>query len=160
MRVRWLVVPVLALAACSPATKTAEPPPDFPDLNDFTAVNPNDPRTTLPSFHTPDQVSCVVDFGSRQSIVCSGSAIGLPDGVAGTGCPVVRKADGAADDAPYTFERANHDCASSRAMPLAPGEKVVGKNGTCAIGDDGLVACIDSDEKHGFVLKSSGSSVF
>ncbi|MET0474978.1 MAG: hypothetical protein ABW001_10100 [Mycobacterium sp.] len=156
----WIAVLMFALVACSPTSKTAAPPPNFPNLDDFTAVNPNDPSSTLPSFHTPDQISCVVDFGSQQSIVCSGDLSGLPDGVAGTGCPVVRKAEGAADDTPYTFERADHECATSRAMPVPAGQKVVGKNGTCGVGDDGLVACIDADNKHGFVLKSSGSWVF
>lgn len=159
MRVRWLAVPVLALAACSPAPKSAQPPDGFPDLNSFTAVNPDDPRSTLPSFHTPDQIGCVVDFGSQQSIVCSGSSIGLPQGVTGTGCPVIRRADGAADDAPYTFERAKRECETSRAMPVPAGQKVVGKNGTCAVGDD-MVACIDADDKHGFVLKPSDSWAF
>jgi hypothetical protein len=45
-------------------------------------------------------------------------------------------------------------------MPLAAGKKFVGKNGTCAVGDGGLVACIDADNKHGFVLQPSGSWVF
>ena len=37
---------------------------------------------------------------------------------------------------------------------------VVGKNGTCVIGDDQLVACIDADNRHDFVLKPSGSWAF
>lgn len=158
MRVALSLI-ALVLVGCSPTPTAAAPPSYFPNLDDFTAVNSSDPRSTLPSFHTPDQISCVVDSGPRQSIVCSGTAIGLPKEVAGTGCPVVRKADDAQGDAPYTIERAVHQCAPSRAMPVPAGQKVVGKNGTCAVGDD-MIACIDSDQEHGFVLKSSNSSVF
>jgi hypothetical protein len=155
-RARWLVVVVLGLAACSSAPKTAAPPANFPDLSAFTAVDPNDPKLTSTSFVSPDQISCVLDFGPQRSIVCSGNLEGLPDSVTGSGCPAVRKAN----DASYAFERSGPECVSDRAMPLAAGRKFVGKNGTCAVGDGGLVACIDSDNKHGFVLKPSGSWVF
>ncbi|KQY02900.1 hypothetical protein ASD37_25445 [Mycobacterium sp. Root135] len=158
--IRWIAVATLTLAACSPTSKTAQPPSGFPDVRDFTAVSPDDPKSTLPSFRTADQISCVVDFGDRSSIVCSGDLRGLPQSVGGTGCPSVRKADTSAGDAPYVFERSGPDCASSRAMPLSAGQKVVGKNGTCVIGDDHLVACIDADNRHGFVLRPSGSWVF
>lgn len=150
---------LVTLAACSPAPTSASPPSGFPNLDDFTAVNPDDPRSTLPSFRTEQQVSCTVDFGPQRMSVCSGSAISLPSDVAGTGCPLVRKAEGSADDAPYVLMRADHECGSARAMPVPAGQKVVGENGTCAVGED-LVACIDADLKHGFVLKSTDSWAF
>jgi hypothetical protein len=156
---RWVAAATLALAACSSTPATAQPPQGFPDVRDFTAVSPDDPKSTLPSFRTPEQVSCVVDFGDRSSVVCSGNLRGLPESVGGAGCPSVRKADTSAEDAPYEFERSGPDCASSRAMLLSAGQKVVGKNGTCVIGDQ-LVACIDADNRHGFVLQPSGSWTF
>ncbi|HEX7824084.1 MAG TPA: hypothetical protein VF477_04195 [Mycobacterium sp.] len=75
-------------------------------------------------------------------------------------CAWVHKADQATADAPYVLEHSDDACASSRAMPIASGKKLVAKNGTCAVGKDGLVACIDADNKHGFVLQPSGSWVF
>lgn len=156
---RCATVLILGLAACSSTPKTANPPEGFPDLNAFTAVDPNDPKLTSTSFVSPTQISCVLDFGPQRSIVCSGNLEGLPDSIMGTGCPAVRKAE-STSDAPYAFERSGPECVSDRAMPLAAGKKLVAKNGTCAVGDDGLVACIDSDNKHGFVLKSSGSWTF
>lgn len=156
---QWLTVLVLGLCACSSAPKTAAPPSHFPDLSAFTAADPNNPRSTGAAFQSPEQITCVVDFGPQKAIVCSGNLRGLPDSVTGTGCPSVRKkAD--SSDAPYAFERSVPECASSRVMPLAAGRKMVGKNGTCAVGEGGLVACIDADNKHGFVLQPSGSWAF
>jgi hypothetical protein len=158
--IRRVAAAAIVLTACSPTPTTAQPPPGFPDVRDFTAVSPDDPKSTLPSFRTAEQVDCVVDFGDRSSMVCSGNLRGLPNSVGGSGCPSVRKADTSAGDSPYVFERSGPDCASSRAMPLSAGQKVVGKNGTCVVGDDQLVACIDADNRHGFVLQPSGSWVF
>jgi hypothetical protein len=156
---QWMTVLVLGLAACSSAPKMAAPPANFPDLSAFTPVDPNDPKLTWTSFQSPEQISCVLDFGPQKAIVCSGNLRGLPHSVTGKGCPAVRKA-GDSSDAPYAFERSGPECVTDRAMHLAAGKKFVGKNGTCAVGDGGLVACIDADNKHGFVLQPSGSWVF
>jgi hypothetical protein len=153
---KWFIAMALGLTACSSASKAPAPPPNFPDLATFTAVDPNDPKLTSTSFVSPDQVSCVLDFGPQKSVVCSGDLRGLPDSVSGTGCTSVRRTG----DAPYAFERSGSECASDTAMPLAAGMKFVGKNGTCAVGKGGLVACIDADDKHGFVLQPSGSWAF
>jgi hypothetical protein len=158
--VQFLTVLMLGLAACSSHPKTAAPPANFPDLNAFTAVDPNDPKRTYDLFVSPEQISCSLDAGpQKNSIVCSGNLRGLPDSVTGTGCPGIRRA-GDSTDAPYAFERSGPECVSSRFMPLAAGRKMVGKNGTCAVGEGGLVACIDADNKHGFVLQPSGSWAF
>lgn len=148
----------IVITACSPGPKSPEPPAGFPNLADFTAVNPNDPRSTLPSFRTEQQVSCVVGFGPQRSIVCSGDMPGLPASLGAKGCPSVRKADSSADS-PCIVERSGPECGSARAMPIPTDQKVVGDNGTCAVGD-GMAACIDADFKHGFVLKSTGRWVF
>jgi len=158
--VRGIAGLAVALSACSPRSTTAQPPPGFPDVRDYAAVSADVPESTLPSFRTPEQISCVVDFGDRSSIVCSGNLRGLPESLGGNGCPSVRKADTSAGDAPYVFERDGPDCASSRAMPLSAGQKVVGKNGTCVIGDNKMIACIDAGNRHGFVLQPSGSWTF
>jgi hypothetical protein len=92
--------------------------------------------------------------------VCNGNIRGVPDSVPGTGCVSVRKPDPATGDAPYVFERSGHECTLSRRPLMDVGRKLSGKNGTCAVGDDGLVACIDADNKHGFVLQPSGSWTF
>jgi len=154
---RWIAILALVLAACSSPPTTTPLPSGFPNPDEFTAVSPDDPKSTLPSFRTAEQISCVVDFGDRSSIVCSGNLRGLPASVGGTGCASVRKADG---DSTYVFERSGPPCASSRSMLLSPGQKVVGKNGTCVVGAGGLVACVDADHRHGFVLKPEGSWVF
>jgi hypothetical protein len=154
-----LSVLILGLAACSSAPKVAAPPANFPDLSAFTAADPNDPRSTGTAFQSPEQITCVLDFGPQKAIVCSGNLRGLPHSVRGTGCPSVRKTSDSSD-APYGFEQSGPECASSRVMPLAEGRKMVGKNGTCAVGEGGLVACIDADNKHGFVLQPSGSWAF
>lgn len=156
---RWLVAAALGLAACSSAPNVAPPPANFPDLSAFTPVDPNDPKRTWSAFQSPDQIGCVVDFGPQKAIVCSGNLRGLPSSVTGSGCPTVRKKDDS-PDAPYVFERFGPECASDRTMHVAVGRKFVGQNGTCAIGEGGLVACIDADNKHGFVLQPSGSWAF
>lgn len=45
-------------------------------------------------------------------------------------------------------------------MPISTGKKLVGDNSTCVVGKKNLVACIDADHKHGFVLQPSGSWTF
>jgi hypothetical protein len=157
---RWWVIVVLVLAACSSPPKSTESPPGFPDLNTFAAVDPEDYHVSGTSFVSPDQIDCVLDFGPHAATACNGVIPGVPTSVPGSGCISVRKADPADADAPYVFQRSGRECASSRAIPIGAGKKLSGKNGTCAVGGDGLVACIDADNKHGFVLQRSGSWVF
>lgn len=157
---QWLTVLAIGLAACSPAPKTAAPPANFPDLNTFTAVDPEDYHVSGTSFLSPDRIDCVLDFGPHGVTVCSGAIPGMPASTQGSGCAWVHKADPATIDAPYVLEHSDDACATSLARPIQSGKKLVGKNGTCAVGDGGLVACIDADNKHGFVLQPSGSWTF
>lgn len=151
---------ILGLAACSSASNTASPPPNFPDLKAFHAVDPADFQLTGTSFLSPNRIDCVLDFGPHQVTVCSGNIPGLPKSVPGSGCPAVRKADQASGDTSYVFQRSGRACATSHAKPMTAGNKLSGNNGTCAVGDGDLVACIDADMKHGFVLQPSGSWTF
>jgi hypothetical protein len=92
--------------------------------------------------------------------VCSGDIQGIPASASGNGCPVVRKVDESSSNSPYSLHREEPDCASSRVMPIQTRQKISGTNGTCAVGENELVACIDADNKHGFVLQPSGSWTF
>jgi hypothetical protein len=154
-----LTVLMLGLAACTSAPKVPAPPANFPDLSAFTAVDPQDYHVSGTSFVSPNQIDCVLDFGPHAVTVCSGAIPGMPASKQGD-CAWVHKADPATSDAPYVLEHSDDACASSRARPIESGKKLVGKNGTCAVGDGGLVACIDADNKHGFVLQPSGSWAF
>jgi len=153
-----LTVLVLGLAACSSAPETAVPPANFPDLSAFTPVDPQDYHVSGTSFVSPNQIDCVLDFGPHAVTVCSGVIPGVP--ASQGGCAWAHKADPAATDAPYVLEDSDDACATSLARPIQPGKKLVTTNGTCAVGDGGLVACIDADNKHGFVLQPSGSWAF
>jgi len=126
----------------------------------FTAVDPSHFNLGGTAFVTPQQVTCVLDYGPQKSIVCSGDIQGLPNSVSGTGCPVARKVDESSSNSPYVLRREEPDCASSRVMPIEVGRKLVGTNGACAVGENDLVACIDADHQHGFVLQPSGSWAF
>lgn len=161
MRIASVVLLAAALSACtSPSHETAYPPAGFPDLSKFTAVDPSHFNLGGTAFVTSQQVTCVLDYGPQKSIVCSGGIEGIPASVSGTGCPVVRKADESSTDSPYLLRREEPDCASSRAVPIQVGQKLSGSNGTCAVGENQLVACVDADYEHGFVLQPSGSWTF
>lgn len=157
---QWLTVLALGLAACSSAPKTAAPPANFPDLSAFTEETSANFTQSGTGFTAPNEISCVLDFGPHDVTVCNGHIPNVPDSTPGTGCVLVHKADPATSDAPYVFQHSGAECASSRRPHISVGRKLTTKNSTCAVGDDGLVACIDADHKHGFVLKPSGSWTF
>ena len=160
--VRVIVVLALALAACSPTPEIASPPSRFPDLGAFTAVDPGDyDDLGATKFLSPnEQVNCLLDRGPHESVICLGFP-GVPDSVAGTGCATVRKADESDGDGPYAITRSGSGCVTARSVrPMNAGRKLVGKNATCVVGEDQLVACIDADNRHGFVLRPSGSWTF
>ncbi|MUL85735.1 MULTISPECIES: hypothetical protein [unclassified Mycolicibacterium] len=108
------------------------------------------------AFVSPDQINCTIDFKGIDSIICGGNVRGIPASVKGTGCPDVRR-DGAE---PYRITRGEDDCVPARYAPMEVGQKLIGERGTCAVGEGGLVACIEADHKHGFVLQPSGSWTF
>jgi len=160
--VHAIVVLALALAACSPTPEIACPPSRFPDLGAFTAVDPGDyDDLGATKFLSPnEEVNCLLDRGPHQSVICLGFQ-GVPDSVAGAGCPMVRKADESDGDGPYAITQSGNGCVTARSVrPMNAGRKLVGKNATCVAGKDQLVACIDADHRHGFVLQPSGSWAF
>lgn len=156
----WMIALVLGLAACSSAPTTAAPPTNFPDLSAFTEETSADFTQSGTGFTAPNEVSCVLDFGPHEITVCNGSIPGVPNSVPGSGCVLAHKANPATSDAPYVFQHSGAECASSRRPHITTGRKLTTKNSTCAIGDGGLIACIDADNKHGFVLQPSGSWAF
>lgn len=158
---RYTAILLLGLTACSATPpELPSPPPGFPDLNAFNPVDRNDFKVAGPSFVTAEQVDCRLDRGSTRSVICDGDIAGFPNDIPGDGCPVARKPDGAPGDTPYVLTRWDHPCTSARSMPISTGKKLVGDNSTCVVGKNNLVACIDADHKHGFVLQPSGSWTF
>ncbi|OMB77249.1 hypothetical protein A5743_20090 [Mycolicibacterium conceptionense] len=157
---RYLATIFLGLTACSSAPELPAPPVGFPDLNGFTAVDPDDFRLGGRAFVSPEQISCVLDYGPHRSIVCGGDIDGVPDSAVGAGCPEVRKPENGPSDAPYVISREDGECVTARFKPITAGKKLVGDNSTCVVGKNNLVACIDADHKHGFVLQPSGSWTF
>lgn len=158
----WIAAVGLVLAACSSTPTTASPPATFPDLDAFTTVDAGDYDDLGDTkFLSPnEEVNCLLDRGTHQSVICLGFP-GVPDSVAGTGCSMVRKADDSGGDVPYAITRTDSGCVTARSVkPMNAGRKLVGKNATCVVGKDELVACIDADNRHGFVLRPSGSWVF
>ena len=155
-----VAIVALGLTACTSAPETYSPPPGFPDLSSFTEETSPDFTASGFAFDTSQQISCVLDFGPHNITVCSGNIRGVPDSVQGSGCVAVRKPDPATTEASYVFDRSGPKCVTSRRPTIEPGKKLTADNGTCAAGDDGLVACIDADNRHGFVLQPSGSWTF
>jgi len=161
MRVaQLLAVMTLGLTACSTVPETPARPANFPDLSSFTEETSANFTQSGPGFTAPNEVSCVLDFGPHEITVCNGDIPGVPSSVPGSGCVLVHKADPATTNAPYVFQHSGAACASSRRPHISAGRKLTTKNSTCAIGDGGLIACIDADNKHGFVLQPSGSWAF
>ena len=159
---RWVAAVAFALSACSPDSESASPPPNFPDLGAFTAVDPGDyDDLGATKFLSPnEEVNCLLDRGPHESVICLGFP-GVPTSIAGSGCPTVRKADESGGDVPYAITRSGSGCVTARSVkPMSAGRKLVGKNATCVVGKDQLVACIDADNRHGFVLQPSGSWAF
>lgn len=159
-RTRNLAVLVTVLAACSSPPELPAPPNGFPDLNKFSVVDRMDFNLGGTAFVSPEQVHCLLDHGPHKSVVCGGSIDGVPTSVTGDGCPRVYKPEDGPSNAPYMFARSDGACTAARWKPITTGKKLVGDNSTCVVGKNNLVACIDADHKHGFVLQPSGSWTF
>jgi hypothetical protein len=155
-----LAVITAALTACGPSHQLAEPPPGFPSVGAFEAVDRSDySKLGRVAFLSPKQtVDCTLDWGPQRSVICSGFQ-GVPTSVPGTGCSEVRRGEGV--DAPYVIARIGGPCVTAKSvLPMNAGRKLVAENSTCVVGKEELIACIDADHEHGFVLAPSGSWAF
>lgn len=166
-------VAVLSLA-CSrnaPGVATATPPPKFPDLNAFQAVDAA-PYTAAARaggaayFATPDGLQCVLPNppkpGEHVSASCDGPLPGLPDNapVGSDGCSVVASPSSLPTDLnPYSFQKGT-GCPIITSPLLNVGQKLTKGDITCVVGADRLTACIDPILNRGFVLQSAGSWTF
>lgn len=158
---RYMACLFLGVTACSASPpELPSPPKGFPDLNAFSPVDRKDFKVGGTAFVSPEQISCLLDYGPHKSVVCGGNIEGISDTVAGNGCPEVRKPEDGPRNAPYVILQPEGECVTARSMPIATGKKLVGDNSTCVVGKNNLVACIDADHKHGFVLQPSGSWTF
>ena len=174
----------VAIAAAAPRA-AAQPPPGFPNLDDFSAVPADGYLTTTGpgtsprmSFSTPHNLVCDFYGGPApaprpsQDIRCNGDMPGMSDvPFPGAGHPrpgdcvvgtVTFKGPG------YELSRMSYSgCDGSPAsLPasgklLGLGQKLSYLNVTCVVGGDNLVACLDTTSgDHGFVLQRSGSWAF
>jgi hypothetical protein len=94
---------------------------------------------------------------------CHGPLPGLPVDTYGS-CPLVLQTfEQASRSEPFRFERSDGLCSPSTDTLLDVGQKltlVANDTTTCVVGANDLVACIDGDNQHGFVLQPSGSWTF
>ncbi|MDD4867140.1 MAG: hypothetical protein PHQ28_08505 [Mycobacterium sp.] len=174
----------VSIAAAAPRA-AAQPPPGFPNLDQFSAVPADGYLTTAGagmspriSFSTPHNVVCDFYGGPppapqpSQDIKCDGDMPGMNDVLfPGGGRPrpgdcvvgtVNFKGPG------YALSRMSYGgCDGNPTAPpyrgklLAAGQKLSYLNVTCAVAADNLVACLDTTSgDHGFVLQRSGSWAF
>lgn len=160
-------------------------PPEFPDLETFTAVDAG-PFThsydygrggkgTSVSFGTPDGLHCnwqqSSDVTKHPEINCIGNVPGVPAYVRDRdepGCTEVRfRGDWVGGADTYGFL---HSYASSGSCPeadtaqtstvLKAGQKLTSSNITCAVAHGNVTACIDPVVNRGFMLSPAGSWTF
>jgi hypothetical protein len=157
---------VVSAAVMTPAHAHARPP-GFPVLESFVPITDTGPFEftwrggSALSFTTPDgSIACLFDAVAS----CNGVIPALPTSASGGhtgGCPYVSYPDVDIDAAgPYELNAGGGTCPPFLGRPLAAGHRLVTSSMTCGVGNDNLVACIDSAGKHGFVLQPSGSWAF
>jgi hypothetical protein len=185
MRALGILSLATASAIASAPHASALPPPQFPNLDGFTAVPADGYVSTsatsgIPRITFSAGSSLVCDFYGgaapapqpSQDIKCSGELPGMDD-VPFPGANHLRPGDcvvGAVNFKGPGYELSrmsyggcggNPAALPSNGKPLAAGHKVSYLNVTCATGTDNLVACLDTTSgDHGFVLQPSGSWAF
>jgi len=166
----------LGVVGCGPHAGAL--PAGFPNLDGFGAVPVDNYITTGPkgpkrfvTFSTPYNIQCnftattePVAAGDSQGIICSGEIPGVASGATPTQSCAIGKVGDTGTSAGFRIERELTNCPigtfNSGAL-LNVGQKVSYQNATCAVGGDGLVACLDTSlGQHGFVLKPSGNVTF
>jgi len=180
-----LTLAAASTVAAPPPQAGAQPPPGFPNLDSFSSVPADGYATTsrqggAPRISFSATPTLVCDFYGgaapapqpSQDIKCSGDMPGMDDvpfpgggrpkpgdcGVGavnfkGPGYELSRMSYGGCDGSPPALP--------SGGKSLGGGQKLSYLNVTCAVGADGLVACLDTTSgDHGFVLQRFGSWAF
>jgi hypothetical protein len=153
---------VIGVVLSTPSTAGAQPP-GFPNISSFEAVT-DTARYEYTwrggfslSFVTPDgSISCRLDVVAE----CAGDIPAMPQpagGAATSNCPYVSRAD---SGAPYSIRESGGSCPPFSGQALGAGKKLTTIFVTCAVSGDPLVACIDDNNEHGFVLRPSDSWAF
>lgn len=165
----------LTLAVTAPTA--AALPPRFPDLDTFASVSvdtyivtgPEGPKRFV-AFSTPYNIECSfsasndpVPAGTTQGINCNGEIPGAASGPTPTeSCATGKVGEWGATG--FRIERELDNCPIgifSSGAPLTAGHKVTYQNVTCAVGDNGLIACLDTSlGHHGFALQPAGNLTF
>lgn len=164
-----------AVVACAP--HAAALPPAFPNLDSFTSApvdnyivtGPKGPKRFV-SFSTPYNVDCnftatvdPVPAGTSQGINCEGDIPGEASGPTPTESCAVGSV-GQTQAGPFRLDRELTNCPNgpyNRGVLLGAGQKVSYQSATCAVGGDGLIACLDTSlGQHGFVLMPPRSFAF
>ncbi|KKB98465.1 hypothetical protein [Mycolicibacter arupensis] len=167
------------LFLAAPGSPAQAQPAGFPNFDDFATVPVDNYISTGPkgpgrwvNFSTPYNVACQFDAidppaGTSQAIICDGDMPGLANAPLGSGAPVpdgcvigTVRSQGAAG---LRLNREPATCGRqfSNGAFLGVGQKLSYGNVTCAVGNDQLVACLDTSlGQHGFVLSPSGSTAF
>jgi hypothetical protein len=170
-----IVAAALGMVGCGP--HAAALPAGFPNLDSFSPVPVDNYITTGPkgpkrfvSFSTPYNIECnfiatndPVPAGDSQGILCDGEIPGVASGPTPTESCAIGKV-GDTGTSGFRVERELTNCpigSFNSGTLLNVGQKVSYQNATCAVGGDGLVACLDTSlGQHGFVLKPSGNVTF
>jgi hypothetical protein len=166
-----------ALTLTVSAPTAAAPPPGFPDLDTFASISvdayivtgPKGPKRFV-AFSTPYNIECSfiatndpVPAGATQGINCDGEIPGVASGPTPTeSCATGKVGDWGASG--FRIERELINCpigTFSSGVLLTAGHKVTYQNVTCAVGDNGLIACLDTSlGHHGFALRPAGNVTF
>ncbi|MGW4099954.1 hypothetical protein [Mycobacterium sp. NPDC004974] len=171
------VLVAASIAGCTrqiSGTAQAEPQPHvFPNLDEFVSANPENfyvPLRGGPSyqFTTSTGVSCEINFGGPW---CSGNFSPDPYESTDNVCSHAGRSNREHPDREHTYSinRLDDKCQSEagpKGRLLEVGQKLVADWGpqvgvfTCAVGENGLVACIDTRHNHGFVIEPTGAWTF
>jgi hypothetical protein len=167
MRLKRMAVLIMLAPALAP--RAVAQPADFPDLSGFSAV----PAEQYFVETTKTGAARMLDFSTPYNSTCSFSREG--DGKYSQYLRCTGRMADSADPCAFgeiywepsktsydrTWEGSNCSNPYSYAKLLNPGQKVSFLNVTCAVGDNRLVACLDTfNGEHGFVLRPSGSGFF
>jgi hypothetical protein len=177
VRILAAAITAAAVAVAGCGSRAAALPPGFPKLDRFAPVpvdnyistGPKGPKRFV-TFSTPYNIQCVfaattdpVPAGDSQGISCQGDIPGVASGATPTrSCAIGKVADWGTSGFRLDNELTNCPIGTFNSGTLLnAGQKLSYQNVTCAVGGDGLVACMDTSlGQHGFALKPSGNVTF